>query len=63
MEFEVTEAFPTLIGRYRVPDAEAMSQGDDLPDRWVPHTALASGQRLVRRVLRGCREQNTLIIR
>jgi uncharacterized protein (TIGR02466 family) len=26
MEFEVTPAFPTLIGRVRIPDAEAMNQ-------------------------------------
>ena len=27
MEFEVTQAFPTVIGQLRVPDAEAMNQG------------------------------------
>ncbi len=26
MEFEVTPVFPTLIGRFRVPDADAMNQ-------------------------------------
>jgi uncharacterized protein (TIGR02466 family) len=26
MELEVTQAFPTLIGRFRIPDAEAMNQ-------------------------------------
>ena len=27
MELEITQAFPTLIGRLRIPDAEAMNQG------------------------------------
>ena len=27
MDLEVTPAFPTLIGRMRVPDADAMNQG------------------------------------
>jgi hypothetical protein len=27
MELEVTPVFPTLIGRFRVPDADAMNQG------------------------------------
>ena len=26
MELEVTPVFPTLIGRFRVPDADAMNQ-------------------------------------
>ena len=26
MEFDVTPVFPTLIGRFRVPDADAMNQ-------------------------------------
>jgi hypothetical protein len=26
MELEVTAAFPTLIGRFRVPDAETMNE-------------------------------------
>ena len=26
MEFEVTPVFPTLIGRFRIPDADAMNQ-------------------------------------
>ena len=27
MELEVTPVFPTLIGRFRIPDADAMNQG------------------------------------